>query len=73
VASDLAHTLRSWHEAKIAIELKRVEKSGTPLAVEVQKPTSFGRWFYRALGMVGFRRNVLGGFGAVLPDPSSGG
>jgi hypothetical protein len=70
--SDLAHTLRAWQNAGVAIELKLLEKIGAPQPIQVPTPSWFGRCFYRALEMIGFRRSVLGGFGGVLPEASSG-
>lgn len=70
--SDLAHTLRAWQDAGIAIELKLLEKVGAPQPIQVPTPSWFGRCFYRALEMIGFQRSVLGGFGGVLPEASSG-
>jgi hypothetical protein len=33
----------------------------------------FGNLFHRAIAMMGLRRNSAGGFGAIIPHPSSGG
>jgi hypothetical protein len=70
--SDLAHTLRAWQDAGIAIKLKLMEKSGPAQPIQVTTPSWFGSCFYRALEMMGFRRSVLGGFGGLLPEASSG-
>ena len=69
---DLAHTLRAWQEAGLKIQLKLLEKVGPPEPMDVPRPSWFGRCFYQALEMIGFRRSVLGGFGGVLPEASSG-
>ena len=72
-AADLAHTLCAWHEAGIIIRVKEVGFAGPPLDCDVPKPRFFRRCFYRALEMLGLRRNVLGGFGGTLDGSSSGG
>ncbi len=71
--ADLAHTLRRWQDSGLEITLKDLEVAGPPAPLIVNKPTWFGLWFQRALELVGFRRNVLGGFGGILPDTSSSG
>jgi hypothetical protein len=69
---DLAHTLRRWQDGGISIELKRLEVDGPPSPLIVQAPSGFGLLWQRALGMLGFRRSGLGGFGGFVPEPSSG-
>lgn len=69
---DLAHTLRRWQEAGIAIELKRLDSPAPPAAIEVRKPSGFGRIWHRALDLLGLRRHALGGYGGFIPQPSSG-
>ena len=39
----------------------------------VSRPALFRAVFHRFLALAGFRRHSLGGFGATLPEPSSGG
>ncbi len=70
--SDLAHTLRAWQAGHLEILLKALDVDGDPIKCEVARPSRYRLWFYRALEMLGFQRNVLGGFGGVLPDPSAG-
>jgi len=70
--SDLAHTLRRWQDAGIAIDLKALAGEGTPVRIEVRMPSRFGKAWYRFLEMMGFRRHVLGGFGGEIPEGSSG-
>ena len=69
---DLAHTLRRWQEAGIQIALKRLDYPGAPQPIEIQKPSAFGLLWQRALGAIGLRRHGLGGFGGMVPIPSSG-
>ena len=70
---DLAHVLRRWQDAGMAILLKNVEVSGAPAACEIARPSWFGAMFQRALASVGLGRGDAGGFGAWVPDTSAGG
>lgn len=70
--ADLAHTLRRWQDAGIPIYLKALKGEKNIAPIEVQKPSQFGRAWYRFLEIMGFRRNALGGFGGEIPDASSG-
>jgi hypothetical protein len=68
---DLAHTLRRWQEA--GIELQSMALSGpAPVPCVVAKPAWYRSLFYRLIWSFGLRRSPLGGFGGVLPVPSSG-
>jgi hypothetical protein len=54
----------------------RLEEAGgknKPAPIRVEKPDSFRALWYRAMVLVGLRRNSTGGFGAIIPEPSSGG
>lgn len=72
VPDDLAHVLRRWQEGGIEIY-------GTDLAthaterIDVPAPSRFRSLFYRVAALVGLRRNSAGGFGGIIPQPSSGG
>ncbi len=70
---DLAHVLRRWQEAGLAIHLQDPNLDEPPFALEVRRPSSFRSLFYRALTLVGLRRNSAGGFGGIIPQPSSSG
>ncbi|HSG41013.1 MAG TPA: hypothetical protein VLE27_15355 [Thermoanaerobaculia bacterium] len=70
---DLAHVLRRWQEAGLAIHLQDPNLDERPLALDVRRPSSFRSLFYRALALAGLRRNSAGGFGGIIPQPSSGG
>jgi hypothetical protein len=70
--SDLAHTLRQWQDAGIHIELKRLDQPEPPRTIQVVKPAWYRSVFHRALELLHFRKSALGGFGGVLPEPSSG-
>ena len=70
---DLAHVLRRWQEAGLAIHLQDPDLDEPPFTLEVRRPSSFRSLFYRALTLVGLRRNSAGGFGGIIPQPSSSG
>ncbi len=70
---DLAHVLLRWQEAglRIASINPAAPRAAEPLVVS--KPRFYRSLFYRALVLVGFRRNSAGGFGGRVPEPSRGG
>jgi len=70
--SDLAHVLLRWQQAGLRLQIV-APGSGVsgPQPLQVQRPRLF-RWvWHRALASLGLRRNSAGGFGAVVPTPSS--
>ena len=69
---DLAHTLRAWQEAGIALALCRLDVSGETAPLMVDKPKRFGALCYRASLLFRMRRYPLGGFGGVVPEPTEG-
>lgn len=69
---DLAHVLRRWQDAGIAIHTLKPQDD-TLRSIVVLKPSWFKRLGYRLAAMSGLRRNNAGGFGAVVPTPGSGG
>lgn len=68
---DLSHVLLRWQEAGIEILSKAVEDPGPPSAITVSRPSRFRALWYRALAIMGLRRNNVGGFGSLVP--ASGG
>jgi hypothetical protein len=76
---DLAHVVLRWQEAGVAIEGTALDPSAmTPVSaptqpLKISKPAWFGAMFYTVLATMGLRRNSAGGFGSVVPHPSSGG
>ena len=73
-AEDLAHVLRRWQEAGIEMRLLHPEAGwSSPVSLQVEKPSRFRNLSYRALAIFGLHRNSAGGFGSVIPIPSSGG
>jgi hypothetical protein len=71
-ADDLAHVLRRWQDAGIEIFATNLDDQRTE-PIQVAKPSFFRSIFYRAFAMMGLRRNSTGGFGGIIPQPSSGG
>lgn len=71
---DLAHVLLRWQEAGIPILAAGLTGSAAPpRPIQVFRPDKFRSLWYRALALVGLRRNSTGGFGAVVPEPGSSG
>ncbi len=70
---DLAHILLRWQEAGIAVESKSARFGESLVPIHVRRPYRFRAAWYRALAVLGLRRNDAGGFGGYPPSPSSGG
>ena len=68
---DLAHVLRRWQEAGLQLYAQDPDGQYGPQPLQVDRPSSFRSLFYRALTLMGLRRNSAGGFGSVIPVPSS--
>jgi hypothetical protein len=69
---DLAHVLLRWQEGGLRLRVVSPGAGNVPQPIEVRRPHLF-RWaWHRALVTLGLRRNSAGGFGAVVPQPSSG-
>jgi len=71
ISTDLSHVLCRYQEQKISI--LECPDTGMPRAMTVAKPSWFKNLFYRFGVIVGLRRNSSGGFGGVIPEPSSSG
>lgn len=69
---DLVHVLMRWQEGGIALTACGVEETSVPQPVVVQKPGHFRALYYTAMALMGLRRNSAGGFGSIIPQPSSG-
>jgi hypothetical protein len=69
---DLAHVLRRYQEAGLPIEVLNPASDAPRRAIRVQRPSLFRALAYRLFATIGLRRNSAGGFGAVIPHPSSG-
>lgn len=70
---DLAHVLLRWQQGGVTVRRADLETRSAPDALLLQTPSMFRRAWYRAIAVMGLRRDNTGGFGAVIPDPSSGG
>jgi len=71
--TDLAHVLRRWQDGGLSIERMRIERPMERESFEVTRPSWYGAMFQRALAAFGLYRASGGGFGAWMPDSSSGG
>lgn len=69
---DLAHVLLRWQEAGIRMFLFDARAGQLP-PLQVQKPSRFRSLWYRALVIMGLRRHSAGGFGSIVPEPTSSG
>jgi hypothetical protein len=70
---DLSHQLRRWQDAGMVMEILPMDAPEKSCALSVPKPSWYGAMFQRALSVIGFHRSSGGGFGAWVPESSSGG
>lgn len=68
---DLTHVLLRWQEAGILLYAQDPDGQYGPQPLQVERPSAFRSLFYRALTLAGLRRNSAGGFGSIIPVPSS--
>jgi len=71
--SDLAHSLRRWQDGGLKLERLSLDFPSAPEPFEVARPSWYGAMFQRVLSRIGLWRAATGGFGAWIPDSSSGG
>jgi hypothetical protein len=69
--SDLAHVLRRWQEAGIVIDSLVPGAGVRPVTLDVARPKMFRWMLYALAATMGLRRSSAGGFGSVVPMPSS--
>jgi hypothetical protein len=69
---DLAHVLLAWQKAGLVVQSLDLAAPAPPAAIDVREPGLFRRAWYRAIALLGLRRGFVGGFGAQIPEPSSG-
>lgn len=69
-ALDLQHILARWQEQGIALETCHVA-DGRRVPLDVKKPRRYRWLWYFALSLFGLYRSGAGGFGSVVPQPSS--
>jgi len=72
VMDDLSHILCRYQDAGLQVS-RTVDFGIAPTPVTVQRPSFYKSFFYRFKVYAGLRRNAAGGFGAVVPEPSSSG
>jgi hypothetical protein len=70
---DLSHVLRRWQEAGIEILQHDPQGTADPQKFDVKPPPKYRSLWHRLLAMTGLRRSAAGGFGSIIPQPSSGG
>jgi hypothetical protein len=73
LAEDLVHVLLRWKEGGIPVYLQNAAEDLSLSPEEFRRPPRFRSAIYRALALMGLRRNSAGGFGSVLPIPTQGG
>jgi len=71
-AADLAHVLLAWQKAGLELRALDLASGLGPEVHTVTEPSRFGRAWYRVLALLGLRRSSVGGFGGLIPHPSSG-
>ena len=72
VADDLRHVLLRWQEG--GLTLHRVSPAeGRVSPLTVARPSRFRSVFYLLVALAGLRTANVGGFGGIVPVPSSGG
>jgi hypothetical protein len=72
VQDDLAHVLLRYQQAGLTMR-QSLPGGGDLLPLDVPRPSRFRVAWYRILAMAGLHRNATGGFGALIPMPSSSG
>lgn len=68
---DLDHVLLRWQQGGIALRSKDLK--GMTYDLEVSPPSMFRKGWYRLIVLLGLRRSNVGGFGAMVPEQTSGG
>ncbi len=71
-AEALRHVLRRWQDAGLKISVTSPQAEIPPQPVKISKPSNFKMMWHQALAMMGLRHNSAGGFGGMIPAPSSG-
>lgn len=66
-ADDLAHVLLRWQQGGVQILATDAKTRDRPRGLTISPPSRFRRAWYRAMALIGFRRNDAGGFGAMIP------
>ena len=69
--SDLAHVLLRWQQGGLPLQVVAAAPGAVAQPLKVRRPRLFRWMWHRALASLGLRRNSAGGFGAIVPVPSS--
>lgn len=69
IANDVCHVLRRWQEAGLAVA--RTRSDGETFPIDIPQPSGFHSVRYWLGVVFGLSRNSTGGFGSVVPEPSS--
>ncbi len=72
-ARDLAHVLLRWQQGGINLFSLDLQHGGSPAELRVRKPFAYRSLWWGILALVGLRRSNVGGFGALIPEQTSGG
>jgi len=70
--ADLAHTLARWQCGGLDVMSRSLTNAGPAEPIRVSRPNHFRAVCQRMIALAGLLRSPLGGFGGVLPVPSSG-
>ncbi len=70
--AELLHTLRRWQDAGIPIRIYSAETHEPPMPMLIKRPSLYKSLWHNLLVLAGLRRNLLGGFGGVLPAAGAG-
>ena len=73
IPPDLAHVLRRWQDQGMTLRVIDLTSGQVAENVTVPKPSGFKLAWYAAIALLGLRRSNVGGFGAHVPDQTSGG
>lgn len=68
---DLSHVLLRWQQA--GLELRQEAVSGAVETLVVTPPSLYRKAWHRMIALLGLRRSNVGGFGAAVPEATSGG
>ncbi len=72
--NDLAHVFLRWREAGVGLWVKDSNSPEAAQELAVRRPSEFKmRYLALMFLFLGLRRSNVGGFGSIVPTPSSGG
>jgi hypothetical protein len=70
LAPDLAHPLHAWQRAGLGMAWL-APATGNMIPLDVPRPRGYAGLFQRLLVLAGLSANSAGGFGGIVPEPSS--